>query len=57
MGVGNLGKNLSFNYDELNTYLSRDGGRTWFEVKKGAYIFEYGDHGSILILAELNTAT
>jgi hypothetical protein len=33
VGVGNVGKYLSLESDELNTYLSRDGGLTWNEVR------------------------
>jgi hypothetical protein len=32
MGTGNLGKYLSNKDDLANTFLSRDGGLTWFEV-------------------------
>ena len=32
LGVGNIGKYLSNKEDEVNTYLSRDGGLNWFEV-------------------------
>lgn len=32
IGVGNVGKYLSMDINELNTYLSRDGGSTWHEV-------------------------
>ena len=53
MGVGNLGKQLSFNEEELNTYLSRDGGMTWIEVKKGPYIMEFGDHGSVIVMSPM----
>lgn len=53
MGVGNVGKQLSFIQEELNTYLSRDGGMTWLEVKKGPYVMEFGDHGSIIVMAPM----
>lgn len=33
IGVGNIGKHLSNKEDEVNTYLSRDGGLNWFEVR------------------------
>jgi hypothetical protein len=33
LGTGNVGSYLSTKVDEINTYLSRDGGLTWFEVK------------------------
>lgn len=52
LAVGNVGKNLNrFNADKLNTYLSRDGGLNWIEVKKGPYIYEYGDHGGLIVMA------
>lgn len=34
LGVGNVGKYLSNQESEINTYLSRDAGRTWFEVRR-----------------------
>ncbi len=33
MGVGNVGIYLSQKPEEVNTYLSRDGGHSWFQVK------------------------
>lgn len=32
LSTGNIGKYLSNKEDEVNTYLSRDGGLTWYEV-------------------------
>jgi hypothetical protein len=57
MGVGNLGKQLSYKGEELATYLSRDGGMTWFEVKKGPYHVAFGDHGSVIVMAPLYKST
>ena len=55
MAVGNVGNNLyRFKSDRLNTYLSRDGGINWMEVKKGPYIYEYGDHGGLIVMAPTN---
>lgn len=51
-GVGNVGESLSENKDEASTFFSRDGGVTWKEVKKGRYMWEYGDQGSVLVLVE-----
>lgn len=51
MGTGNLGKYLALKEDQANTYLSRDGGLTWFEVKKGSHIYEIADHGGLILLA------
>ena len=57
MGTGNVGKYLSYRPDLINTYLSRDGGLNWFEVAKGSHIYEIGDHGGIIVLANDQMAT
>jgi len=36
--------------DELGTFFSRDGGRSWSEVRKGTASYEFGDHGSLLVV-------
>ena len=51
LGTGNVGTYLTNREDEINTYLSRDGGFSWFEVRKGSHIYEIGDHGSLIVLA------
>ncbi|KAH9036733.1 hypothetical protein EDB83DRAFT_2524754 [Lactarius deliciosus] len=50
MAVGNVGEKLA-PYVESDTFLSRDAGFTWYEVYKGAYLWEFGDSGSILVMA------
>jgi len=57
LGVGNVGSSLSLREDELNTYLSRDGGLTWSEVKQGSHIYEIGDHGALIVMADNAKAT
>lgn len=57
IGVGNVGKYLTYKADEVNTYLSRDAGLTWYEIKKGSHIYEIGDHGAIIVMAEDQKAT
>ena len=57
MSTGNVGYQLADRADEINTYLSRDGGLTWFEVAKGSHIYEIGDHGGIIVLANDQSAT
>eukprot|EP00930_Biecheleria_cincta_P083655 TRINITY_DN73187_c0_g1_i1.p1 TRINITY_DN73187_c0_g1~~TRINITY_DN73187_c0_g1_i1.p1 ORF type:complete len:877 (-),score=163.36 TRINITY_DN73187_c0_g1_i1:28-2658(-) len=52
MGTGNVGPYLRFEQDQVNTYLSRDGGLTWMEAHKGAFIYEYGDHGGLVVMAD-----
>ena len=51
VGVGNVGRHLSFDEDDLSTYLSRDGGFKWEEVRKGSHIYEIGDHGALVVMA------
>ncbi|SCU99925.1 LANO_0F04368g1_1 [Lachancea nothofagi CBS 11611] len=51
IGVGNVGEHL-LPKEECSTFMSVDGGFTWNEVAKGAYQWEYGDHGSIVVLVK-----
>ncbi|KAG5366909.1 Vacuolar protein sorting/targeting protein 10 [Yarrowia sp. B02] len=51
IGVGNVGEYLE-GYLDGNTYLTVDGGITWREIKKGAFMWEYGDQGSILVIVD-----
>jgi hypothetical protein len=53
MGVGNLGNQLKFDAQEINTYMSRDGGLTWSEIMNGAHILEFGDHGGLIVMAPI----
>jgi hypothetical protein len=50
MAVGNVGEKLA-PYQDSDTYLSRDGGFTWEEIHKDAHMYEFGDSGSILVIA------
>jgi hypothetical protein len=50
MAVGNVGEHLA-PYIESDTFLSRDAGFTWEEVHKDAHLWEFGDSGSILVMA------
>jgi hypothetical protein len=49
MAVGNVGDTLA-PYTESNTFLSRDGGFTWEEVHRGAYLWKFGDSGSVIVI-------
>jgi hypothetical protein len=55
---GHTGTALSYdNPMHLSTYISRDAGRSWDELilpVMGPYLFEFGDHGGILVLAPQN---
>ncbi|CAD8155036.1 unnamed protein product [Paramecium octaurelia] len=51
VATGSIGKYLSYRQDQVNTYLSRDGGLTWIEIKKGSYIYEISNHGGLIVMA------
>ncbi len=50
MAVGSVSEKLA-PYKESDTFLSRDAGFTWEEVHKDAHLWEFGDSGSILVMA------
>jgi hypothetical protein len=50
MGVGSIGSYLK-SYEECDTFLSTDAGLTWKMVRKDAHIYEFGDSGSIIVIA------
>ena len=56
MGVGNVGEYLGRKAD-ADTFITRDGGVEWHAVKKGNYMWEYGDQGSIIVIVEEDVAT
>ena len=39
-----------------NFYISRDGGLNWRSVRPGAFIYDIGDHGSIIVIANHHEA-
>ncbi|GIX64149.1 sortilin [Babesia caballi] len=52
LATGNVGDHLRFDPSQVNTFLSRDGGLTWIEAHKGAFIYEFGDYGGLIVMAE-----
>lgn len=56
VGVGNVGKYLD-RLNAGNTFLSRDGGKNWKEIRKGVFRHEFGDQGGILVIASSNIVT
>jgi len=52
MATGNVGYHLSDKEDEVHTFFSRDGGLTWSMARAGSHIYEYGDHGAIIVIAD-----
>jgi hypothetical protein len=57
MGTGNVGDYLSYEEDDINTFLSRDGGKTWMEAHKGIYIYEIAAHGDLVVMADMTKRT
>lgn len=51
MAAGNTGEFLDPAADATCTWLSRDGGFSWEDVADYAAIYEFGDHGGILLTA------
>ncbi|EFR02203.1 vacuolar protein sorting/targeting protein PEP1 [Nannizzia gypsea CBS 118893] len=49
IGVGNVGPYLTTRA-ESDTFMSRDAGITWHQVRKGRYQWEFGDQGSIVVI-------
>ncbi|KAI8924010.1 hypothetical protein BC831DRAFT_467920 [Entophlyctis helioformis] len=56
MGVGNVGPHLT-EFNEGDTFISRDGGRSWTAVVKEAHMLEVGDHGGLILLVNDETYT
>ena len=55
LAVGNTGRYLDINADQLCTWLSRDGGLSWEDVREDAHIYEFGDHGGVIVTAKHGT--
>ncbi|KAF5011665.1 hypothetical protein FDECE_2240 [Fusarium decemcellulare] len=53
-GVGHVGPALG-EMKDADTFMSDDGGITWKNVKKGPWTWQYGDQGSIIVLAQRAT--
>ncbi|KAF5860500.1 vacuolar protein sorting/targeting protein PEP1 [Aspergillus alliaceus] len=49
MAVGNVGDHLAGG-DKADTFITKDGGISWKSVKKGKYMWEYGDSGSVIVI-------
>ncbi|KAF5973838.1 carboxypeptidase Y-sorting PEP1 precursor [Fusarium coicis] len=55
-GYGNVGPSLG-DVKDADTFMSVDGGINWKSVKKGVWMWQYGDQGSIIVLAQRATQT
>ena len=51
---GHTGDVLSFSKDaeDLKTYFTRDAGWTWYEIRNGSHIYEFADHGALILMAD-----
>lgn len=56
LATGNTGKRLTDNTSYKGLFLSRDGGLNWSLVKDGAWIYEIGDHGALIAIAQKRVA-
>lgn len=52
--IGNVGSDLG-EIEDADTFMSTDGGVTWKNVKKGPWMWQYGDQGSIIVLVQRAT--
>ena len=54
LATGNVGLYLELNPQDQNTYISRDGGHNWMEIKQHSHLYEIGDHGGLIVIAKEN---
>lgn len=52
LGTGSVGHYVHQHMGGVNTFLSRDGGFSWYEVFKGSHVYEFGDHGGLIVMAD-----
>jgi len=57
VAVGNLGSALATTTQNSKTYFTRDAGITWTEIYSQPTIYEFGDHGGILVFAPISSQT
>jgi hypothetical protein len=57
IGTGNVGPYLITEREKINTYLSRDGGLTWDEIMDQSTIYDFGDFGGLIVLANNRVET
>ncbi|KAL6064484.1 hypothetical protein QOT17_010881 [Balamuthia mandrillaris] len=55
--VGPLSPNGQVSSNPINTYFSRDAGVTWSEVAKGPHIYDFANHGSLILIADASRPT
>lgn len=45
LGTGNMGKYMESDLSTVKTYLSRNAGWSWMEIRNGSHLYEFADHG------------
>ena len=55
LGTGNVGEYLDAN--QIDTFMTADGGISWKSAKKGKYMWEFGDQGSIVVIVKERSKT
>lgn len=55
-GTGNVGEYLT-TPKEADTFMTADAGITWKHVKKGKYMWKFGDQGSIIVIVNEDEST
>lgn len=55
-GWGNVGPYLG-KLEDSDTYMTTDAGISWKQVRKGRWLWQYGDQGSIIVLVPLDKKT
>lgn len=51
LATGNVGSRLNFHPDADCTYMSRDGGATWFDIADNTAIYELSNSGGTVVMA------
>ena len=57
IAVGSVGHYLSYAADDLSVFISEDGGLSWRHVADGEHIYEIGDQGGLIVMAEYRKIT
>jgi len=52
LATGNVGYKLEKSNELVSTWISTNGGGSFQEIAKGGYIYEIGDHGSLIVMAD-----
>lgn len=55
LATGNVGEFLDTTGDRTCTWMSQDGGLTWADIANHAAMYEFGDHGNIVVVSSFMT--